>query len=115
MTTKKAAHTPTPWKVRIEKGQGENKPRILIEGADAGNVALMKSVRSSERNSYGALTQSYRSNETVEANAAYIVRAVNAHEELVEVVKLIQRLSFQKGNTELMRRAKQAIAAAEEK
>lgn len=51
--------------------------------------------------------------ESVKGLAAYIVRAVNSHEELLECVKLVNRLAMTRGNTELAKRCQQAIARAE--
>lgn len=48
-------------------------------------------------------------------NAGRVLRAVNSHQELVEIVKTVQRLAYQRGSTELMQRCKQAIAKAEGK
>lgn len=90
-TTTASQHTPTPWKVI---GREE------IWGATEKLIADM---------SHSA----YGDGQAIEANATFIVRAVNSHQELLELAHIILRLSFQRGNTELMRRCKEAIAKAE--
>jgi len=59
-------HTKTPWLISTVQGS----PGIMIGGDDGSNVVCDMRLRSS-----------------VEANAAFIVKACNAHDELVEACK----------------------------
>ena len=90
-TQKQATHTPTPWKYQWGIA-GETFTLIRNEHDHAPYIHVR------ERN-----------------DAAFIVRAVNAHQELLEVVKLVRRMALVKGQTELGRRCDEAIAKAEGK
>ncbi len=65
-------HTPTPWKVFLAKNNGES---LLGIGEDtgAGIVAYNGTM--------------WRDEAEAKANAAFIVKAVNHHDELVEMVR----------------------------
>jgi len=70
-------HTPTPWKVQPHDGWMANKlPPIEILGADGRVVAC---------------NTSYYPTPISEANAAFIVKAVNSHTALVEALTAIHR------------------------
>jgi hypothetical protein len=70
-------HTPTPW---IQGAFG------AIEGAKEGNGIPRDFVAKVEPlNGFGRFVDS----EKAKANAAFIVRAVNSHEELIGLVKAI--------------------------
>lgn len=68
MKNETTQHTPTPWKVHAE---------INVFGPDGSSV-LGKTSNSDP----GVIDE-------VKANAAFIVRAVNAHEELLAMVKIL--------------------------
>lgn len=68
----KPQHTPTPWSV----GMGLS---ITHKGDGAGVIAQIKNIDAG----IGVMT----------ANAAFIVRAVNVHEELVDALKTLHRES----------------------
>lgn len=65
--TKPATHTPTPWEVIEEEGY----VAAYIDGPEPKDVGMI----SCELNQNGL------------ANASFIVRAVNAHEDLVKALK----------------------------
>jgi len=74
-------HTPTPWKVRM---YGEKNRWASFQGPD--EMAI------------GDTNVSARSPEEALANAAFIIRAVNAHEELVEALKKITEVDSDLSN-----------------
>lgn len=96
----KPTHTPTPWtqeKARYWK--------LLSEGKHFMSVSFPSGVSDELTNS---------------ANAAYIVRAVNSHEELLEALKQLANVTNQKGMNRvvvnsIVDRAWKAIAKAEGK
>lgn len=99
MKTKPVTHTPTPWKLY----KGANSTLAPSIGTDFDEIAPM----------FGSSREDY-------ANAAFIVRAVNAHEELVKISRdlmfSVQRLA--NGETlysQLLKDAAKAIAKAEGK
>lgn len=67
----KQSHTPTPWEMDMEN---PTEPKYYIQ---------------SKTGIYIAEVSSDASNEEAFANATYIVKAVNAHEKLVEASKAI--------------------------
>jgi hypothetical protein len=70
-------HTPTPWKVvKTPKQEGGNITQIY--GGDGFEVVTR--VRSAER--------------STAKNAAFIVKAVNSHEELLEALKEIVQIEL---------------------
>jgi len=92
-----SSHTPTPW------GWESLENRVRIEG-NGYCVAIM---------------QKGMDRQTTEANAAFIVRAVNSHEELLDVMRFIIEMNEKTGAERNMpvaiRLAKKAIAKAEGK
>lgn len=68
-TTTKASHTPTPWTLM----PGDSAPRITIDGDKEWPIVPVISGPSKAH---------------ARANAAFIVKAVNCHEELLEALKL---------------------------
>lgn len=88
---KQGAHTPTPWSVWDKTkiyGPGEE---ILTE-VNNGNLGV----------------------EQDKANAAFIVRAVNSHERLIQACRhLLNDLEYRKLDTAGMGYARRAIAQAE--
>lgn len=70
-----ATHTPTPWEL-----YDEGKSAVGHQFAIVGNKERIATVHGLE-------------NELpkTQANAAFIVRAVNCHDELVETIKLLKR------------------------
>src|ERR1035438_1429603 len=76
--TVKYHHTPTPWKIR----NVEFMDTISIV---AGNIPVAEVPKTIESlSTIGSNAEDF-------ANAAFIVRAVNCHEELVEFVKYIRK------------------------
>ena len=76
-----AEHTPTPWSV-FEAGK-----RYGID-ADMG-VSIVLFQANDERHGDGVLG---RTKDEAHANAEFIVRAVNAHDDLVAAVKLVRSI-----------------------
>lgn len=101
MKTQTPTHTPTPWKVCGQSIQCD-------KGADSYEVARMPVLPSAPHLFWDQLPQN-------EADAAFIVRAVNAHEELVELIRsAIPWLVTSPGNPKkLVKRMEEAIAKAE--
>lgn len=96
---KKPAHTPTPWKL-------DGSSNIL--GTRDGDYHSVLGYFNSER--------AIQTREENKANAAYIVRAVNAHEGLVELLReFVTTLDVNKTSTlaEYSARVYKAIAQAE--
>jgi len=94
-------HTPTPWHL------GEQTPwYIYTPGIPTHRIAETCTTPD------GSLLA-----KEAKANAAFIVRAVNAHEALLAIAKelLEDRLSLNADNPDLTTRAEQAIAKAEGK
>lgn len=73
-------HTPTPWHVEICRQHGENFDTILIRGHGKQADAINE-----DNQTLACLT----GRENAAANAAFIVRAVNSHQHLVEALKAI--------------------------
>lgn len=81
----KRGHTPTPWELKPEE---IDKPYIRIRGTALGRRYKIANVLMPVYKG----SHEYEIEET-RANAAFIVRAVNAHDELVRKIKeLINRL-----------------------
>jgi len=104
MTTKnEVKHTPTPWKLETRKpGQ------FAIKGDDGTyTVALIETFDPRVEHAEDS------------ANAAFIVRAVNSHEELLAIVKDIyddeNDITRRKHSDEMRFRMEEAIAKAEAK
>lgn len=72
----RAGHTPTPW--MIKTGLKFAEGRLYICDKDGQRLALIL------QNGY---QQPSLTKKEAEANAAFIVRAVNCHEELVEMLR----------------------------
>jgi hypothetical protein len=113
MTTKtKATHTPTPWVSEVGTGKGSG----LIWYRDGNLSSLVATAHDA------TLCQEHGG--TAIDNAAFIVRAVNAHEELLEhlreAVDSLEVLAGQYDHTlkqyrPMINRIRQAIARALEK
>lgn len=91
----KPQHTPTPW--RIEPHKNHKK-----------KLGIYKAYEDNSFSGLCAIVPDCLPNQ--EANAAYIVRAVNCHEELWELAKRVKEHST---NPIHVQAAKQAIAKAE--
>lgn len=74
---KEPQHTPTPW--HFEKGRFNSDD---LSDSHIGSIVSEKDFI------LAAINGDAGSSEEVEANAAFIVRAVNAHEELLEAAKI---------------------------
>lgn len=74
MTPSPKAHTPTPWTFKGEQMK-HDKSRVI---RDAEGMVV----------AFAADKNSYEKDAEVDANAAFIVQAVNAHEELVDGLKM---------------------------
>lgn len=86
MTPKQAMHTPTPW--RIYKEPMNPNPRIMAEASTL--VAVI-----SQGKAFAKQT---------DTNAAFVVRACNAHEDLLGALKAIRaRLDGDFDNPHLMK------------
>lgn len=85
--TTRVAHTPTPWTYHL--GRGAN-PRFHIQTAGGYQIASTTEL--------ARHAQAHTENEQREANAAFIVRAVNSHEALVaalhQMVQMVEFLGF---------------------
>ena len=105
MTTKPAAHTPTPWSVATEQvpflpkqNGGGMKVKIMgarqeaptYDGSDP--KAFTDLVNTASKVDRVCSMNVGLTPEMARANAAFIVRAVNAHEELVETIKHVREL-----------------------
>jgi hypothetical protein len=66
-TETKTAHTPTPWKVI--KGDREHAFNIVHDSKNGGTAVVRDVLK--------------------EANAVFIVRAVNSHDNLINAIKLL--------------------------
>jgi hypothetical protein len=89
----KQAHTPTPWM------ETEDNDNYDITGKDGEWVASLNTALPKEK---------------WEANAQFIVKAVNAHKELVKALKLIERCSYSSDIRSIKELATQARKKAEE-
>lgn len=106
MKTQTAAHTPTPWKV----SENENTPLTLNEyhriHAGIDDICFV------EKTDRDLSSEKYI--EVDQANAAYIVRAVNAHEELLAALKnLVERNLIKDINGDHYEEVLETIAKAE--
>lgn len=72
------AHTPTPWKAAIAPNVDKDRTYIMTESRK--RIALM--IRNGTQ-------QEPIPHSEADANAAFIVRAVNCHEELLELAKWV--------------------------
>jgi hypothetical protein len=105
METTYTTHTPTPWKVGLWTSYAKTHQfgKCLVtdlEGKDIANC----------RPSARTIKQA---KELGEANAAYIVRAVNAHQELIDLLKQMKTAGVFKGTWSQF--VDEAIAKAEGK
>jgi len=104
-------HTPTPWRVC-----GNNKcscKMIWAESTDS-HIATARPVACVHGEWGDSIEHIYGENTNVEENAAFIVRAVNCHEQLLEIVKDYLTFREVRGmHTEFTEIIKQAIAKAE--
>jgi hypothetical protein len=78
-TETKVEHTPTPWYREDIVSEGGPTLRKIEIGTVHHTVAVLSFLRDHDA-------------EEVKANAEFIVRAVNAHDELVAALKLAERL-----------------------
>lgn len=80
--TAKAAHTPTPWKASPPDGSYHDVIRIYAVDGKEGDLPVAVCC---QRESPFMQVLTCQTNETTEAacNAAFIVRAVNAHDEML--------------------------------
>jgi hypothetical protein len=90
----KAKHTPTPWFVKNgfdKDGNGDYFPAIVFKREDSlpGGTMGIKSIPVNYSHDQEAIT--------IQANAEFIVKSVNLHDELLEALKesksLIERMS----------------------
>lgn len=99
-------HTPTPWHMSVE--EKSRRDDVYIVGNPTGALGGARQLAYMVDTWTGAST---------EANAAFIVRAVNSHDQLVDVVKemmaLGERLVDDVYGYEFVRKAKAALTAAE--
>ena len=77
----KVAHTQMPWTYHLGRG---TTPRFHIQGKGGYQIA---STTELERH-----PQAYEENAMREANAEFIIRAVNNHEELLTIAKAYRNL-----------------------
>lgn len=104
----KSQHTPTPWDYHL--GRGKN-PRFHIQTTAGYQIVMTPEV---SQNGIEASAQ--------EANAAFIVRAVNSHEAMLSALKRMlnayeadKKHGIAFGNDNAADQAREAIAAAEGK
>lgn len=100
-----AKHTPTPWEISRSKYKGQE--HLGLRNVDSLTEAVW-------RVDSGAGLNPARD----EANAAFIVRAVNAHDELVEALSdIVHSVGGDTGfaRQQRMKKARAAIAKAEGK
>lgn len=90
-TTNKTAHTPTPWTT--------GKGTVTIRANTDGDKAFIATTRT-----HGGYHQ--RDDDTCAANAAHIVRCVNAHDALVAALRFVETDVF----SSAVSRAKAIIA-----
>jgi hypothetical protein len=93
----KPTHTPTPWTTGLYDASvafTQIGVHVAVCKPDLSLLAVCGPAR----------------DEQSEADAAFLVRAVNAHEELVSLLKTMEYMA---PNTELNNRIKKAIAKAE--
>lgn len=110
METKIAVtHTPTPWSIE----DGEHGSITLSGGHHIADIPYWDEP--------GKPQDGWSTQGEAIANAAYIVRAVNAHEELLDACKTVvahfedvrKRATFKVAEPEYVTKAKQAIAKVE--
>jgi len=89
----KTEHTPTPWKLW-------DGTKVYGHEHDGSDVSIVDS------------SSSFLSPETSQANAAFIVRAVNCHEELVALLRECRHPGL---SEDLYHRIEKAIAKSEAK
>jgi len=97
-------HTPTPW--YTSEGPKDEPP--------AAGLAAKHPTKPKMKMSIGILFEGYHAGEA-QANAAFIVRAVNAHEELFNTMKALSNNAFKVPLDQWQTIAKQVIARAEGK
>lgn len=81
-------HTPTPWRGKID-GKWGDSGEWIVEHPDCGSAAIAITAHNN-RKVVAIVVQAedeYESLELLEANAAFIVRACNAHDELVAALE----------------------------
>lgn len=107
-------HTPTPW---IEGKRDDSKPKAMIDPTFHGNYINIDPGNGG--NGVSAVAQVIGPDR--EANAAFIVRAVNSHDELLSLLKEIQeefvagrKLGIEPGSHYALK-VRDAIAKAEGK
>lgn len=96
-------HTPLPWKVVETLGEDAIVQNIPWKSPGIAPITV-------------AHVWSHGKNGDPKANAAFIVKAVNAHEELVELVKMFRSdilMSGREPHSNLMKRIEKAIDEAE--
>ncbi len=102
--------TPIPW--HIEKTSSDELGVDICAGDSRtrNNHTWIASVNGTHDNSEGFP----KTTEECLANASFIVRACNAHNELLEIAKIVTTMACP-GHGEFRKRARQAIARAEAK
>ncbi len=90
MNQKNAAHTPTPWNVRND---GKEYKGMTIAETAPGSGYYSSIFHTTQRETQPKLGGGI-SQETAEANAAFIVRACNAHADLVETGNAVHAALF---------------------
>lgn len=105
----KPQHAPPPWTL-AEKIEGQ---QLKIYGPSKHEEVIdAMSMASGVNHSLELIARVRAFDEEQKANASFIVRAVNAHEELLQALK--DMVDLYEGHVSmLMQRAKQAIAKAE--
>ncbi len=79
-----AAHTPTPWHL----GHGENRDRSYFSIAGKNPDGSWRQIAGCDHPSAQSVQHGANPlREQAEANAAHIVRCVNAHDDLVETLR----------------------------
>lgn len=97
-------HTPTPWRVTCAYPDETDNVKVKTNGC----IAIKSGVRA-----IGLF--GHESRDEANANAAFIVRACNCHDELVATLKLCQEMLEMHGETYLWRKVSDILAKAEGK
>lgn len=90
MSTKPAQHTPTPWRFQ---GIGNITTQLNANGL----VETIADVHHLTRPQCSTDAEYFNSMAVATANAALIVRAVNAHDELLQAAKLARHFMSEAG------------------
>lgn len=101
----KPSNTPRPWHVT----DGVNQTLVIRDGLE--RIVIMTDPTSEGADKRAGSPESL---EGKKENVALIVRAVNCHEEFLELAKVIVTMGCP-SHSELRKRARNAIAKAEEK